>query len=135
VQVGDVIASINGVATPDLHSAASALRFDEASKTFAIPAGEPITVAVRRGDRQLDLRTTTAEAPPAGTKTPLMALLPDYTVPGVSGLISTSLAGAIGTLAAFFISFGVGRVFTRPGRLEAALAQAQARESGVVGRE
>lgn len=60
--------------------------------------------------------------PVAGARPPLIALLPDYKVPGMEGLLSTSLAGGIGTLITFLISFAVGRVFTRPGRLEAALA-------------
>ncbi len=54
--------------------------------------------------------------PRAGTD-PLIALLPDYTVPGLSGVLSTSAAGAIGTLVVFAISLGVGRVLMRPSRL------------------
>jgi cobalt/nickel transport system permease protein len=43
-----------------------------------------------------------------------LALLPDYTVPGLSGIISTSVAGAIGTLVMFVGAMQVGRVLMRP---------------------
>jgi len=125
VRAGDVVVSINGAATPDLLAAAAAMGFDEGEKSFKLSAGEPVTVVVRRGGGQEELRMTAAAAPAAGTETPLLAMLPDYTVPGVGGLVSTSLAGVIGTLATFLISFGVGRLFTRPGRLEAALTRAE----------
>ncbi|MGH7144116.1 MAG: PDGLE domain-containing protein [Planctomycetota bacterium] len=35
------------------------------------------------------------------------ALLPDYTVPGLQGPVSTGLAGLVGTVAAFCLAMGV----------------------------
>jgi cobalt/nickel transport system permease protein len=125
VQTGDVVVSINGVPTPDLKAAAEALGCGEEAKSFKPRAGEAVAVVVRRDGRQMELRMTAAAGPVAGTETPLLALLPDYTVPGVGSLMSTSLAGLIGTLAVFLVSFGVGRLFTRPGRLEVALKRAE----------
>jgi cobalt/nickel transport system permease protein len=42
------------------------------------------------------------------------AVFPNYLVGGVNGLASTGLAGAIGTVLTFVVSFGVGRILVRP---------------------
>lgn len=130
VETGDTILAINGLPTPDLAGVAAALRFDEAGKSFGTAVGEPLTILVNKRGQQREERMPAAAAPLAGAEPPLLALLPDYTVPGLEGLISTSLAGVIGTMVMFIISFGVGRIFTRPSRLEAALSRAQASAGG-----
>jgi len=43
----------------------------------------------------------------------LFSIIPDYTVPGVSGNLSTILAGLIGVLLVFGIMLLVGRVLAR----------------------
>lgn len=40
-------------------------------------------------------------------------ILPDYTVPGIDGPISTVLAGLIGMLLVFGVMVGVGRLLAR----------------------
>lgn len=42
------------------------------------------------------------------------APLPDYTVPGVTGALAVSLAGALGTAVVFALALLLGRVLTRP---------------------
>ena len=131
LQVGDRIEAIEGRAVSDLASAAEALRLGEGEPPQGLIPGQSVTVTVRRGDRLLDLHLSAAAAPVAGSVAPLVALLPDYTFPGVDGLISTSLAGGLGTLIMFVLSFAVGRALVRPGRLEAAyLAQTAAGDGG-----
>ncbi len=125
VAVGDIVTAIGGTPVCDLAAAANALRFDEDAKGFGYKPGEEINVTVRRAGQTQKLITHAAAAPSAGTRAPLMALLPDYRVPGISGVASTSLAGLIGTLVIFAVSFAVGRAFTRTGTLEAALARAE----------
>jgi hypothetical protein len=78
---------------------------------------------VNRGGRERHFSVAAASFPAAGARQPILALLPDYSVPGISGMLSTSVAGGIGTIAVFLISFVVGRAFTRPGRLEAAFSR------------
>lgn len=51
---------------------------------------------------------------PAGAGASTFAVFPDYMVAGVNGLASTALAGAIGTVLMFLVSFGVGRILVRP---------------------
>lgn len=46
---------------------------------------------------------------------PLYETLPDYSVPGVEGSISTILAGAIGVVVVFGLSWGVGALLKRQG--------------------
>ncbi len=41
---------------------------------------------------------------------PLFSVLPDYTVPGLSGFVSNSAAGVIGVLATFGLVMLVGKV-------------------------
>lgn len=70
-----------------------------------------------------------ALAPTAGATPPRVALLPDYTVPGLSGVVSTSVAGAIGTVVMFVLALGLGRVLMQaPGTAVAAV------RSGVNGK-
>ncbi|HVP11444.1 MAG TPA: energy-coupling factor ABC transporter permease [Phycisphaerae bacterium] len=126
IEVGDVLQSVNGVPTPDLAAAAVALKFNAEAKTFGVKPGDVIDVVLDRAGRRQALSVTAAGAPQAGTKPPLIALLPDYTVPGIDGMLSTSLAGGIGTIVVFLLSFVVGRAFTRPGRLEAAFSRTAA---------
>jgi cobalt/nickel transport system permease protein len=125
ISVGDVLVSLNARTVPDLAAAAAALRFDEPTKTFGIRPGSGIEAIVRRAGQRQALSFPAAPSPVAGTLPPPIALLPDYTVPGVGGLISTSLAGTIGTIVVFCLSLVVGRLFTRPGRLELALAHSE----------
>lgn len=125
---GDVLLSVNGAPVRDLPDVAAALRFDEAARTFGIRPGEYIPAVVLRGNQTLAVTMRAASSPIAGTASPLIALLPDYTVPGIEGLLSTSLAGGVGTIVMFFVSLAVGRFFTRPGRLEGALREARAQE-------
>lgn len=131
LQVGDQLEAINGTPVHDLAAAAAALRFDAEDAANGLPPGQIVSVSLRRGEQALSLDVSAAVPPVAGSIAPLVALLPDYTVPGVDGLISTSLAGGLGTLAMFLVSFAVGRALVRPGRLEAAyLAQTAARDGG-----
>jgi cobalt/nickel transport system permease protein len=123
VEEGDVLRAVNGVPTPDLAAVAAALRFDERAKTFGVKAGETINVVLDRTGQERQLSVRAASAPVAGARVPIIALLPDYAVPGIGGMLSTSLAGGIGTIAVFIISFVVGRAFTRPGRLETAFSR------------
>jgi hypothetical protein len=55
-----------------------------------------------------------AAALPPGPNANTFAVFPTYLVAGVKGLASTGLAGAIGTLLTFVLSFGVGRILVRP---------------------
>lgn len=43
---------------------------------------------------------------------PLFSILPDYTVPGLSGFVSNGVAGVIGVLATFGFVMLVGKVIT-----------------------
>ena len=45
-------------------------------------------------------------------KGPLFSILPDYTVPGLSGFMSNGAAGVIGVLATFGLMMLVGKVLT-----------------------
>jgi cobalt/nickel transport system permease protein len=110
---GDIIRSVDSQAITDLGGVAAALHFDSAAQTFNIAPGRPIRLVVERAGRQLPLTVPAAVAPPAGSAPALMALLPDYTVPGLSGVISTSAAGAIGTVVMFVVATLVGRVLMR----------------------
>jgi len=123
---GDVVEAIAGRPTPDLASAATALGYEANARVFSVQRGHELIVAVRRGGRRQELTIRASSAPQAGTLRPLIALLPDYAVPGIEGLLSTSLTGVLGTIVMFAASFAVGRVFTRPGRLETALREAAA---------
>ena len=42
---------------------------------------------------------------------PLFSILPDYTVPGLSGFVSNGAAGVIGVLATFGFVMLVGKIF------------------------
>ena len=111
---GDVIQGIESTATPDLSAVAAALKFDVDRGIFDLHAGDPLCVAVQRAGQELELAIATSAGPSAGSTPPVVALLPDYTVPGVAGLVSTSLAGAIGTVVMFVVAFAVARVLVRP---------------------
>lgn len=41
-------------------------------------------------------------------------IMPDYTVPLGSDVISASLAGIIGVLVIFLVAYGTGKLFRRP---------------------
>jgi cobalt/nickel transport system permease protein len=43
----------------------------------------------------------------------LYSIIPDYTVPGVEGNLSTILAGLIGVAIVFAVMFGVGKLLAR----------------------
>lgn len=124
LKVGDVLRSVGGVSVSSLHTVAESLRFNEEAKSFGIRPGDEVAVSVVRGGENRSLVVPALAAPAAGARLPMIALLPDYTVPGVSGLLGVSLAGGLGTLVMFVVSLLVGRMFTRPGRLETAYQQA-----------
>ncbi|MGD8450591.1 MAG: energy-coupling factor ABC transporter permease [Phycisphaerae bacterium] len=113
---GDVVERIGGVPVTDLTSAEEALNSHDSEKQTAID------VAIRRDSAPMELSVNAAVAPDAGAHEPLVALLPDYTVPGVEGLLSTSLAGAIGTVVMFLASSAVGWGLMRPSRLARVVA-------------
>ena len=113
VQPGDVIRCIETQPVTDLAEAAAALRLGTGDPKSGIPAGQPIRLVVERDGRELPLTVRAAAAPTAGATPTRIALLPDYTVPGLSGLISTSVAGAIGTVVMFVLALIMGRVLVR----------------------
>jgi len=125
VQKADIIEAIQGVPVHDLTTAAAALQYDASIGGFDVPAGTPLHVVVQRAGRSEELLVRAAATPQAGARPPLMALLPDYTIPGIHGLLSTSLAGALGTLVMFIASLGVGRALLRPGRLARVVQDAE----------
>lgn len=49
----------------------------------------------------------------AAARDALYSLLPDYTIPGLDGGISTVLAGLIGVVMVFLLMVGLGRVLAR----------------------
>lgn len=122
IHEGDVIDAIDGSPATDLEAVATALRFDEAGGRFGIEPGRLMNVTLTRAGRQEVVSVAAAGAPRAGALQPLIALMPDYTVPGVGGLVSTSLAGVIGACCVCLLSMLVGRLFTRSSRLETAFA-------------
>jgi len=122
---GDVIERIESTPVADLAAAAQALGFEPAENRFALSPGQPVHVRVERAGRELELVFPAAATPAAGTARSPIALLPDYTVPGLTGLLSTSVAGAIGTLVMFLAAFVAGRALVRPIAL-AACAETQA---------
>lgn len=52
----------------------------------------------------------------AGSDAPPFGILPDYSIAGVNALAGTSLAGGIGAVLMFGLSFGVGRALVRSPR-------------------
>jgi cobalt/nickel transport system permease protein len=52
----------------------------------------------------------------AGSDAPPFEILPDYSIAGVNALAGTSLAGGIGAVLMFGLSFGVGRALVRSPR-------------------
>jgi cobalt/nickel transport system permease protein len=124
VRPGDVIERIGATPVPDLASAAAALRFDADKGRFGVAPGDELRVVVRRDGREQDLSIRASATPRAGARPPLIALLPDYTVPGVKGMVSTSIAGAIGTILMFVCALVIGRVLMRPSRLSRVVADA-----------
>lgn len=123
IAVGDVLERVNDQPAASLAAVAQALKFDAAKSVFDVEPGQTIPVAVLRDGVARAVSVLASAAPAAGGLPPLVALLPDYTVPGVKGLLSTSLAGAIGTVIMFVVSLAVGRVLLRPGRLAVAAAR------------
>ena len=83
IEVGDVVGAVDGMPTPDLAAVASVLRFDEGARTFGLKEGQRISLVVNRGGRERRFSIAAASSPAAGTREPILALLPDYTVPGL----------------------------------------------------
>jgi|GEM_PF-68918 len=119
--VGDVIEQIGPTRIRDLADAAAALRFDPEQNTCGVAAGTVLEVLVRRRGQPLWLHMLALAGPKAAGQKPLVALMPDYQFPGMSGLLGTSLAGAAGTIIMFLVSRLLGWVLTRPGKLTKAL--------------
>jgi len=111
---GDILRSIDSRPISDLTSAAAALHIDVADGQCDLTPGQWLQVVVQRGGQDIPLTVQASPAPRAGATAPVVALLPDYTLPGVSGLISTSLAGGIGTTVMFLAALGAGRLLMRP---------------------
>lgn len=126
-QTGDVLTTLAGRPTPSLAAASAILEEAEAGGTAQ---RKQVAVSVERDGKGRVMALSPAAGPTGGARPPLVALLPDYTVPGVSGLWSTSLAGAIGTLVMFFVAMVLGRVLIRPGALARAAADAGVATSG-----
>ncbi len=117
VAPGDIIESIAGQPIVTLADAEAALES---------AVGQRLQVTIRRAGQSRDLTLPPVNTTLAGASEPMVALLPDYAVPGIDGPISTSLAGAIGTIVMFLASLAVGRLLVRPGRLARVLAQQSA---------
>lgn len=129
VAVGDVLEQIDGRRVTCLEDATAALPLEPPDQHSGA-TNAVLLVRVSRAGQARELRLRAAGAPGAGAAPPLVALLPDYTVPGVSGWLSTSLAGAVGTVVMFVLSLGVGRLLVRPSRLARAVGPAAPSESG-----
>ena len=81
-----------------------------ASLGFLSGEGEPLPAVTESGD-------SPAERSASGSDAASLGLMPEYTVAGLDGLAGTSLAGGIGTILMFGLSFVVGRtMIRRPGR-------------------
>ena len=113
---GDVLKSLESQTVTNLAGGAAALHTDRdgQEQTGNVPPGQPIHIVVERAGQTLPLTVSAAATPTAGAMPPLVALLPDYTLPGLSGVLSTSVAGAIGTVVMFVVALVVGRVLMRP---------------------
>lgn len=110
--VDDAIVAINGVATPDLESVAAQLHLDPPTHTAPLLAAADgmLRLDVFRAGALCSLSLAPTGHEPAGGRPPILALLPDYQLPGLSGPLSTSLAGALGSVVMFCLSFLVARV-------------------------
>jgi cobalt/nickel transport system permease protein len=121
--VGDAITHIHGKPTATLDRVADELGYDVQSGAFSVEPETPIAVTVVSGGSPVEATVHALASPMAGSEGPAIALMPDYTVPGVDGLFSTSLAGAIGTLVMLGASIGIGRLLVRPNQLLRAAAE------------
>ncbi|MCG3137719.1 MAG: Cobalt transport protein CbiM [Phycisphaerae bacterium] len=109
---GDRLLQINGIVIQTLQQIAD----------LNLSSNQNI-VSWQRGSTTMDAKLGGLLPPTAGGQGPLLALLPDYSVPGVQGWLSTSLAGVIGTVVMFIVSLFVGRLMARPSAVQLALAQ------------
>ena len=133
IVAGDVITRIGTTSVTNLAAAAAALAFDPDAGECTVTPDTSLSVVILRDGQQQELTVQAAATPPAGGRPPMVALLPDYTVPGIDGLVTTSLAGAIGTIIMFVASFAVGRALVRPSRLVRAFADATEEPGAQVG--
>lgn len=110
---GDVLLRIDSTSTPDLAAAAQALGFDAQRRCFGTSVGSGLHVMLWRDGQERQFDMSSATAPRAGTVTPLLALLPDYALPGMPVLLGTSLAGVLGALVMFVVAGAIGRLLVR----------------------
>lgn len=73
-------------------------------------------VAAERADIPLALETQANDVPMAGSLAPRLALLPDYRMPGLDGVLATAVAGLVGTCVIFALAICAGNALVRTPR-------------------